>query len=209
MSIGKKSNLFFPIDQTVVQAVSTLYPKMGHHVPGIAEMMTLNETRVEALLFVSTIDVVSRASNRIFDFEGKSASLYLSAIHNSKMHKGQTVAMELLHDVVVEMQMAGLQFEMLQSYLRKHFGLRMQFMHSCGADCTGEGDSLFIYQARAKEQALRTALDWTGQTRKGLSVAEVCSNYAMGEFISKEAERLVAATESVLPATELRLTRMA
>ncbi|MBP6888537.1 MAG: hypothetical protein KBC21_02420 [Candidatus Pacebacteria bacterium] len=209
MSIGKKSDLFFPINQAVVQAVADLYPSMSHHVQEIAGMMTFNDTKVEALLFVSTVDIVSRASNRIFDFERRSASLYLSAIHNSGMHKGQTAAMELLHDVVVEMQMAGLQFEMLQSYLKKHFGLRMQFMHSCGTDCTGEGDSSFVYQARAKEQALRTALDWSGQTRKNLPVAEVRNNYILGEFISGEAERIVELTRKVIPRNEQLLTRLA
>lgn len=117
---------------------------------------------VETLLFVAVLDMVSRARS------GVSAKIMLSLVRKDKRGKMQTEEMELLHDVVVELQMAGGNFRELQRYLAGE-GFQLCFMHSCGSDCVPLANVDQWYASHEGEQLLRTTLDWSGSVAKKVS----------------------------------------
>lgn len=191
MSSGKKSELFRPIEPAMLAAVEAAHPAAAPHVRAIHAILT-DACHVETLLFVAVIDALDRA------LSGTPASILLSAVLRDGSGKAQTAEMELVHDVLVELPMAGRNYRRLQGYLGT-LGFEWCMMHSCGGDCVPAGDVDAWYDARAEEQMLRTRLDWEGVSHKGVSDAFIRTSTRMTPGELATISRIAAQARALLP----------
>ncbi len=188
MSMGTKSPLYLPFNPQMVERLAERYPRLEEDViADVVDIMT-DYLYTETLLMVAICDMLDRklAGELDEDAAGEyAAGIKLSAVAKSGTYKLQTAEMKLLHDVVVELQMAGQNYDRLQEYLSARFGLRMVTMHSCGAAMVAVEDADAYYRAVAVEQEQRTRLDWTSVTRSGVPVDEALSQ---GYYTQKQAD---------------------
>ncbi len=187
MSFGTKSPLYQPV-------TGNMLPVFGKHFPNVTTA-TLKDLlaimtdglHTETLLFVAVVSMLSRhqAGEKDSGGFGFGPSIKLSAVTKDKTAKMQSPAMELLHDVVVELPMAGGNFTELQSYLAKHFGATIAMYHSCGDAIVDLADIGAFYQACKAEQYLRTRLDWEAQTQKAAPVELIMESC---DYTARDAE---------------------
>ncbi len=166
MSLGKKSPLYRPVTEQDLPPLSRRFLFAQKLIPNLFDVLT-NGCRVEILLFVTIIDMIDRF------LSGQSAGIRLSAIRKDGSGKMQTADMELVHDVLVELQMAGLNFRNLQRLLRQNLNAELCFMHSCGSDLVPIEDVDSYYASILTEQILRTELDWSGSSEKNVTESDV------------------------------------
>lgn len=190
MSSGKKSQLFHPIVESMLPAVKEAYPLAQPHVQQVFEILT-TDCHVETLLFVAVIDALDRA------LDGKPGTIILSAILNERPGKVQTPAMSLVHDVLVELPMAGRNYKRLQAYLAS-LGYEWCMMHSCGGDCVPIDRVEAWYDAMAAEQQLRTKLDWEGSSNIVQTDTFIKHDTSMGLVDLETINRIVSCTKAVL-----------
>ncbi|MEK7636211.1 MAG: hypothetical protein AAB362_00780 [Patescibacteria group bacterium] len=190
MSYGKKSDLFQPVIMDMLPEFKRLYPRAERYVDAIFNVLTAHCT-VETLLFASVIDLLDRFERN------KSSNIVLSVIRKDHRGKMQSENMELVHDVVVELQMAGDNFRKLQSYFYKH-DRAMVFMHSCKVAIVALDEVDSYYQTVAKEQALRTMLDWTGVSEKNIQNARIIDEGVCGAESVCIIEKIVLATNTAI-----------
>jgi hypothetical protein len=196
MSYGKKSHLFRPVEADMLPFLESMFPAARAHVRPIFEILS-DHCVVESLLLVSVLDNIDRYLKNERDRGGISSGIVLSIISKDGSGKMQTQEMELVHDVLVELQMAGMNFRNLQTYLRKN-NMEFVFMHSCGGDITGP-DMVDVYFESVKhEQYLRTRLDWDGQALKNVSVRYALSHGRDAAKIIATIKRIVTMTEQML-----------
>ncbi len=193
MSSGKKSPLFRPITSDLLPWIEETHLRARPHVRPIFEILT-TDCYVETLLFVAVIDALDRALG------GEPGTIMLSAVMKNGVGKAQTAAMELVHDVLVELPMAGRNYTRLQAYL-KGIGFEWCMMHSCGGDCVPIDLVEAWYDARGGEQKLRTRLDWQGAMRKaaaGVDDAFVLASTLMEPGDLATINRIVRSAKMVL-----------
>ena len=150
MSHGNVSALYRPIDSKIVEQTKILY---GACATQIARQLT--GCNIESLLFVSIVDQYVETK------VGNGYDLQFSAIRRDNTGKAQTPQMKLLHDVSVELMMAGLQSKRLDKWLRKQ-GLAYCHRHSCGNEMVPVAEELAWYKRMGPDQLNRTGLDWSG-----------------------------------------------
>jgi hypothetical protein len=142
----------------------------------------------ETLLFVALIGMISRylkgEREDEPDYGSFGAGTKLSAGKKDATGKMQTRIMELLHDVVVEAQMAGGNFRRLQQYLSP-YNMAIVTLHSCYMLVIAANDVDAFYDACGNDQMMRTELDWTGETEKNISVEQVLQET---EYSEQEAQ---------------------
>lgn len=192
MSSGKKSELFRPIEPAMLAAVEASYPAAAPHVRALHAILT-DACRVETLLFMAVVDALDRA------IVGVPASILLSAVLTDGSGKAQTAEMELVHDVLVELPMAGRNHKRLQAYLGT-LGFEWCMMHSCGGDCVPADGVDAWYDARASEQLLRTRLDWEGRSLKNVPEAFIRVSTRMAPEELATISRIAARARALLPA---------
>jgi hypothetical protein len=159
---------------TIQQHFSNITKKQ---VEDIYEIMT-DSLNTETLLFVAMISNLSRfvAGEKEDAGFGFGPGIRLSALSKDKTYKMQSNEMELLHDVVVELPMAGRNFNKYQEYIAKEFGATAVRYHSCGEAIVSLKDVDRFFDACASEQKLRTLLDWETETIKNVPVSHVLEN---------------------------------
>jgi hypothetical protein len=190
MSSGKKSPLFRPIDESMLPSVEEAYSRAKPHVRPIFTILT-TDCHVEALLFVAVIDAFDRALG------GKPGTIMLSAILNERPGKVQTPAMSLVHDVLVELPMAGRNYKRLQAHLAS-LGYEWCMMHSCGGDCVPIDRVEAWYDAMAAAQQLRTKLDWEGSSNIVQTDTFISHDTSMSWVDLETINRIVSRTKVVL-----------
>lgn len=150
MSHGNHSPLYRPINQSIILKVSDI------HGPVAAEIAhTLDGCHIESLLFVSLVHQYSEAAR------GNHYDLQFSALDRGGRGKLQTPEMKLLHDVRVELMMAGRQYKRLDTWLRKK-NIALCHRHSCGDAMVPVSREDAWYDEMEKDQLNRTWLDWSG-----------------------------------------------
>jgi hypothetical protein len=163
MSYGKKCELYCPVQPAMVSRLNHFYPSAAPHIENLYKILTQN-CIVETLLFVSIVDCVER-----YLAGEQDAGFRLSILRRDGKGKIQTRELEILHDVVVELQMAGENFEWLQQYLLRELRGKFVFFHSCGKALVPVRDIAGWYQDVRAEQVQRTVLDWSGSMEKKVS----------------------------------------
>lgn len=197
MSSGKKSQLFQPVNEDMLFTLAGIYPNAVENIGSLYFILT-NNCRVETLQFVAIVDMISRAKKDNFDhYNGLAAMVMLSVMSKSGNQKYQTTNLELLHDVLVEVHMAGRNFKNLQKYLAKEELAYVSF-HSCGSGITKLSHEDIFYDTVEKEQLMRTELDWSGTTEKNANHIRVKNDGVDAELILDTCERIVQNTELVL-----------
>jgi hypothetical protein len=163
MSFGKNSTLYTPLTAAMLPELRAAFPKATalDIVDQFSQIMT-DHCVCELLLAVTNLRMIEN------HLEGRSAYLPLSAIKRNKRGKMQTSDMVLIHDVFVEQFMAGRSRDRLFDLLSFH-GLALVTMHSCGGDVIPFDLSDSWYDEHADEQLLRTTLDWSGTSSKGVT----------------------------------------
>jgi hypothetical protein len=190
VSSGKKSALYSPITKALVPIVAAQYPLASAHALPVYEILT-QSCAVESLLFVSVIDMIERHVKK------QPTDITLSVVHKDERGKIQTKNMELVHDVVVELQMAGREFRDLQYYLAAH-GMKILFMHSCSVVIVDPDEEDTWYASVAAEQLMRTSLDWSGTQEKNVSGHYLVTYGKNGLTVHETIERIIRHTESIL-----------
>lgn len=188
MSMGTVSPLYQPFDDEMLERLAGHYPSIGlQNVTRITEIMT-DHLRTETLLMVAICDMLDRQLRGVYD-EGdqrrqtQASGILLSAIARSGTYKVQTEQMKLLHDVLVELQMAGRNFARLQRFLQAEYGVQVVTMHSCGSAIVACNRVDSYYDTAAPEQLQRTTLDWTSVARRVTAEQAVASaNYTLRQL---------------------------
>lgn len=193
--MGTKSPLFAPITETMLPAIKESFTNvMPSMIDDMFKIMT-DRLVTETLLFVTLVGMVSRylAGEREdeADYGHFGAGTKLSAVKRDGSGKMQTPIMGLLHDVIVEMQMAGGNFRKLQQYLGGH-QMALVSLHSCYMLVIDAKDVDAFYAACGADQMMRTNLDWVSDTEKDVPEERVI---AETEYSKSEADfaRTVAA----------------
>lgn len=202
MSMGTKSPLFAPIAASMLPTIKKHFTNVSPSM--IDDMFKIMTDRLvtETLLFVALVGMLSRylAGEREDEaaYGHFGAGTKLSAVKHDGSGKMQTPIMGLLHDVIVEMQMAGGNFRRLQQYLSGH-QLVLVSLHSCYMLVIDVKDIDDFYAACGADQMVRTNLDWVADTEKNVDEARVIEET---EYSEREAAfaRLVqeVAEEAVL-----------
>lgn len=192
MSMGTKSLVYKPVEASMLPAIERSYPRLPlGFVKNVFDILTKN-LRTETLLFICVVDMLARFLDG--EREGQkrdlaiSTQLILSALRKDRKGKMQTDNMELIHDVVVELQMAGGNFRDLNRYLAG-FGLKIVFGHSCKSAVVRAEDEDLFYSLFGEEQLLRTELDWSGPTTKSAPIDVVIRDCEYSEYSALVAER--------------------
>ncbi len=208
MSMGTNSPLYRPIDQSVAAYTAGILrtDALGPHIGPLYRILT-NHCKVEALLWFAVVDLIERAllGERDPEIPGGTIAptLLLSAVRKDGRGKHQTPEMKLLHDVVVELNMAEENYEELQAYLRKYLGMHIGGRHSCSKDVVRTEDLAAFRAAVRADQLHRTTLDWTHETTqvsiRQLTLACVypVSQQIMVERIFSRSEKCLARIERV------------
>lgn len=187
MSISTKSPLFAPITETMLPIIKESFTNvMPSMIDDMFKIMT-DRLVTETLLFVTLVGMVSRylAGEREdeADYGHFGAGTKLSAVKRDGSGKMQTPIMDLLHDVIVEMQMAGGNFRRLQQYLGGH-QMALVSLHSCYMLVINSADVDAFYAACGADQMMRTNLDWVSDTEKNVPEERVI---AETEYSAQEA----------------------
>jgi len=204
MSFGKKSNLFTPVTPEIAHTLGQIYPNTTKHLDNLYEIMTDN-CKVETLLFTALLDMLDRAFSGKFDYYNKTAAMImLSVLPKSGNDKYKTYSLELIHDVVVEIHMAGRNFRELQKYLSKQ-GLVYVSLHSCGSGVARINDEDTFYDMTAIEQLRRTKLDWTGSSIDA-SIPTILQNGMDAERILKTCNLITRNATQAISENTLRVS---
>lgn len=201
MSTGTKSHLFQPISSEMLPAIKKHFNNVNPSM--VDEMFSIMTDRLvtETLLFVALVGMVSRylkgEREDEPDYGSFGAGTKLSAVKRDGSGKMQTPIMELLHDVVVEMQMAGGNFRRLQQYLGGH-GLAVVSLHSCYMLIISADDVDAFYDACGSDQMMRTALDWSGETEKNVSLERILEETEYSEREGQFADECRAVAEEAI-----------
>jgi hypothetical protein len=91
--------------------------------------------------------------------------------------------MELLHDVIVEFQIAGSNFRNLQKYLANNMSVAS--LHSCYMLILAKDDLDSSYENCGIDQKRRTQLDWDSGTLKNIDINKLLTET---EYSKREAE---------------------
>gem|GEM_PF-2249620 len=204
--MGTKSPVYAPISEAMLPDIAAALNLEYPFVRRCYDILTDGLT-TETLLFVALMKQVQRfhewqlqKESRVLSptvqtpIERFGPTIKLSAIRRSTTSEGrvlppgkmQTDTMVLLHDVMVELQMAQGNFQALQSFLRE-YGMMFVHYHSCGNSAICVKDEHAFYQACKKEQLIRTTLDWMGDHEK-----DVPLNRILGEAYYTEEDAQVA-----------------
>ncbi len=203
MSFGKRSPLYQPIryNSRTKRIFKELYPALREkEIRSLFKILTAN-CSIETILFVAILDMVSR-------FPGKSTPVMLSAVLKTHAGKAQTQDMEILHDVLVELQMAGENFRNLQNFLRQNYGGEFVFLHSCGGDFIPTHLVDAWYLSRRKEQSMRTRLDWMGSVARGVSREFILTETTMSAEELETIERITLNAKKVLGLNSPKVTSL-
>lgn len=187
MSFGKKSPVYEPVNKDMLPTIAKHFPNIKmRQIEDIYEIMT-DDLHTETLLFVAIISGISRfiAGEKDEAGFGFGPGIKLSALSKDRTYKMQSTVMELLHDVVVELPMAGKNFDHLQEYLAKKMKLHVYMYHSCGEAIASIDDKDKFFATCGEEQKLRTLLDWKAETLKNVPVSEIIEN---GMYTKNDAE---------------------
>jgi hypothetical protein len=186
MSQGTKSEVFAPVKKEMLE----LFERKFHNIQPvfIREIFSIMTEKLvtETLLFTAILSMVSRFLRGEYEDETAyghfGAGTKLSAVTKDGKRKMQTRPMELLHDVIVELQMAGGNFRKLQKYLASH-GLSLVCLHSCYMLVIRVDNVDAFYEACGTDQQRRTELDWVGTTLKNVSLEMILeeTEYTMRE----------------------------
>lgn len=204
MSTGTKSHLFKPVSSEMLPVIKKHFDNVKPEM--IDEMFSIMTDRLvtETLLFVALVGMVSRylkgEREDEPDYGAFGAGTKLSAVKKDGTGKMQTPIMELLHDVIVEMQMAGGNFRRLQKYLGGH-GLAVVSLHSCYMLVISADDVDAFYDACGNDQMMRTALDWSGETEKNVSLERVLAETEYSQNEARFADECRAVAEEAIALT--------
>ncbi len=203
MSMGSNSRLYRPIEAGIVSHTKRILRanELYSHIAPLYGILT-NYCRVETLLWFAVVDLIERAllGERDPEIPGGTIAptLLLSAVRKDGRGKHQTPEMKLLHDVVVELNMAEENYEELQAYLRKHLGMHIGGRHSCTKDVVRTEDLAAFRAAVRADQLHRTTLDWMQSTTQ-VSLRQLtgacvypASQQVMVERIFSRSEKYVA-----------------
>ncbi len=164
MSFGAMHPTYQPVNKNMLSMVAYSYPRLRKdELLHIFEILT-HRLSTETLLFVAVVDMLARFLYNRGDGPsyGLGAGIKLSGIMHRTEGKMQTRKLKLLHDVIVEMQMAGYNFALLQKYMWDKHGASFVFYHSCGSALVPNGLIDTFYQRSFLDQQKRTLLDWKG-----------------------------------------------
>lgn len=191
MSMGSRSLAYAPVTKKGVEIISQAYPNVDRALINKLYIALTDRLTTETLLFTAIISSVSRYLQQE-DVHGngkiRGAGFKLSALRKDKAGKMQSYVMELLHDVIVEMQMSGRTTRNVQNILSE-YGMTMAFMHSCDEEIVATKDLDAWFESRAQEESLRTSLDWSGTLEKNVPVEEVLAKCEYTEAEAREAEK--------------------
>lgn len=167
MSMGTKSPLYRPITPAIVPFTRDEHPALAQHIQPLYDILT-DHCQIETLLWFATIDLLDRSlsGEREPELPGGQfgPSILLSVVGKEGQGKYQSKELKLLHDVIVEMSMAGRNYRRLQEYLLDKFDRQIVLFHSCGGSMICPKDLELYEDAVANEQHLRTDLDWKAET---------------------------------------------
>lgn len=188
MSLGTKSLLFKPVNASMLPIIKSNYTNISPTmVDDIYTIMTKNLV-TESLLFTAIVSMVDRFISGEREDEPNygqyGAGIKLSAVEKTNKYKMQSPVMELLHDVIVEVQMAGSNFRNLQKYLGTH-NMAVATLHSCYMFVLSVDDLDSFYDNCGVDQMRRTELDWTSSTIKNVTNEELITQT---EYTPREAE---------------------
>lgn len=188
MSLGTKSPLFKPVNASMLPTLKNHFKNITcEMIDDIYQIMTKNLV-TESLLFTGIISMIDRFLSGEREDEpnyGKyGAGIKLSAVEKNGKYKMQSPVMELLHDVIVELQMAGSNFRNLQKYLELH-NMAIATLHSCYMFVLNTSDLDGFYENCGEDQMRRTGLDWTSETIKNVTNKEL---FLQTEYTTREAE---------------------
>ncbi|MEX0931827.1 MAG: hypothetical protein WDZ88_03705 [Candidatus Paceibacterota bacterium] len=165
MSYGTKHETYKPVEAHMLHTLHKSYWQNlePDEIRAIFDVMT-EGLHTETLLFTFIIDALARFESGAKDHAsyGFGAGIRLSAVCKNGKGKFQTTELKLLHDVIVEMQMAGRNFFELQKLLRTRYGATFVHYHSCGSAIISLEQVKEFYEVSSSDQLLRTKLDWSG-----------------------------------------------
>lgn len=192
MSMGSKSPVYAPITEAMLPTIVKTLGLEPEFVRRCYNILTDGLT-TETLLFVALMKQAQRfhewqhrqkacvsTTCERRSIEQFGPTIKLSAIRKAttpsgtplKPGKMQTDVMVLLHDVMVELQMAQGNFQELQLFLRTE-GMMFAHYHSCGNSAIAPEDEQAFFRACKHEQLLRTKLDWDGDHEKGVPLNRI------------------------------------
>lgn len=180
--MGSRSIVYAPITRGGFEYILSQYPNVPREQAEALYSILTDRLTTETLLFTALIDLIDRYR------KNGSASFKLSAIRKDKKGKVQTYAMELLHDVIVELQMAGRAMKKIQTELGKN-GTMLAFMHSCESAIVDTQQVDSWLESKSEEEALRTRLDWEGTFEKGVPEAYALEYAEYSEADAADADR--------------------
>lgn len=209
--MGTASKLYQPINNIdrAIEIIGAQFAPHGTRIAReVADIMT-QDLHCEALLFSVLVAMINEAEkgSRDLDLAGGDIApvLLLSALNASGTAKVQTPQLKLVHDVVVELQMAGRNFARLQSYLRGAFGKEMVFYHSCGSAIVPTWKVEAFYDAVAQEQFLRTGLDWSSPSKLITQQELLLGSYRYTQKQYAFVRSIFDATEALVGSTSVRM----
>lgn len=169
---------------------------------GLLGVMT-NKLNTETLLFATLLVMINRYRmgyrEKAPGFR-RGAGIMLSAVKKGGTGKMQTPNMKLIHDVFVELPMAGNNFRKLQALLGQN-GLTLALMHSCGGAIIPAKEIDDFYEETGEAQEMRTLLDWQGSmTIESPEKVMMECNYSQAE--NTVVEWIVALTEMMIEAED-------
>jgi hypothetical protein len=152
MSHGNTSPLLRPADSAIVSHIDSI---LGSDTASQIFRIFKAGCRIETLLLVSLAHQFDHSA------AGSRYDLQFSAIKKDGTGKVQTPQMKLLHDVRVELGMAGWEFKQLNVWLESK-GFELCRRHSCGDDMVPRDQVSKWYEDMRPDQLRRTQLDWDG-----------------------------------------------
>ncbi len=204
MSFGQKSELFVPVTPEIAFTLGSSYPRTNEHLNDLYSILT-DHCKVETLLFTALLDMLDRALSGSYDYyERTAAMVMLSVLPKSGQDKYTTHNLGLLHDVVVEIHMAGRNFRNLQKYLESH-GLVYVSLHSCGGGISPISREDHFYELTKMEQLKRTELDWVGSSVSA-SIPTILQNGIDAEKILETCNRITRNASLAISANTLRVS---
>lgn len=204
MSMGTQSPLFRPVSEAMLETVRLYCTRLSAgFLRSMFNIMT-DGLHTETLLFAALAVTIHRYYGGVRDQSpgfDRGAGIMLSAVKKDGSGKMQTPGMKLIHDVFVELPMAGSNFRKLQALLERH-GITLVLMHSCGGAIVPAEEVDAFYHEVEKEQETRTLLDWQGSMEVGETkeVTETCHYSAqqagMIEWVILMAEDMIKAEDA-------------
>jgi hypothetical protein len=201
MSFGTKDSSFRPIDESILEKVKFFFPNLSNSmINDLYHIMTKN-CAVETLLFVALLDMIDRFKKGKRedepDYGHFGAGTKLSAVSHDGKSKKQTYIMELLHDVIVEVQMAGGNFRNLQKYLAQH-DMQIVSLHSCYMLVIANSNVDAFYESCGCDQERRTYLDWSGVLKKQVSLLEMIDTTDYTHDEAESAQRIYSISQELV-----------